>query len=339
MHFWDRGEAAAKRSGGIHASELESGIDDQSEARAQFVTPSLFIGSSAQSLPIARELGKQLGGVAAVTLWSEGAFQPGRTVIESLMDVGDRCDFAAFLVTSDDLTSRREPRSLGRSNLIFELGFLLGRIGAARTFVIAEAEAALPSDLAGVVYIPFSERGQQSAEAVMAPAAALIRRTISGMPTRQRPVSYYSCFISYSWTDRDFATKLYDDLHEVGVRCWLDAKDMRAGDLLTQQIDQAIQIHDKILLILSRASVGSEWVRFEIRNAMRRESKRRTAVLFPLRLDDAVLETSDRDFDVLRERYIIDFTEWQDKSAYRRAFKRLVRDLSISASVEIDEAR
>jgi uncharacterized protein YjbI with pentapeptide repeats len=31
---------------------------------------------------------------------------------------------------------------------------------------------------------------------------------------------YYSCFISYSSKDQDFAERLYDDLQNKGVRCW-----------------------------------------------------------------------------------------------------------------------
>ena len=109
---------------------------------------------------------------------------------------------------------------------------------------------------------------------------------------------------------------------------------MRTGERLRDQVDRAMQAHDKVLLVLSRASVGSSWVRLELRNALRLEHERRKTVLFPLRLDETPLEITGPEFDQLREKYITDFSEWRDRDSYRRAFSRLVRDLAISASVE-----
>ena len=34
------------------------------------------------------------------------------------------------------------------------------------------------------------------------------------------PIEFYSCFISYSTKDQDFADRLYADLQHQGVRCW-----------------------------------------------------------------------------------------------------------------------
>jgi len=36
----------------------------------------------------------------------------------------------------------------------------------------------------------------------------------------ERPIEYYSCFISYSTKDQEFADPLYADLQAKGVRCW-----------------------------------------------------------------------------------------------------------------------
>jgi hypothetical protein len=37
-----------------------------------------------------------------------------------------------------------------------------------------------------------------------------------------RPFEFYSCFISYSHTDKSFARRLHDQLQGRGIRCWLD---------------------------------------------------------------------------------------------------------------------
>jgi uncharacterized protein YjbI with pentapeptide repeats len=47
-------------------------------------------------------------------------------------------------------------------------------------------------------------------------------------------IQYYSCFISYSHHDEEFAQQLYDDLQENGVRCWFAPEKMKIGDKIRQ---------------------------------------------------------------------------------------------------------
>jgi hypothetical protein len=300
--------------------------------------PSVFISSSREDFDVARELGRQLETAAAVTLWSESAFYLGKTVAESLTEVADRSDFAVFVLTGDDVSTPGQSRWTPRANVVFELGFFAGRLGLSRTFVVVAdpAKTALPTDLAGTMYIALSPGESSELGARVAPAAAIIGRAIGQIEKRpDRPVEYYSCFLSYDWNDKDFAAQLHDDLREVGVSSWLDAKEMQGGDNLKDQIDRAMQEHDKVLVVLSRTSVQSSWVQFEVRKALDLESARRETVLFPIRIDDAVLRVSGiPEIDRLKEKYIVDFSRWQDASYYQRAFSRLVRDLAISASVE-----
>ena len=261
--------------------------------------------------------------------------------MESLTEVADRSDFAVFVFAGDDVTSLRGGVPASRSNAVFELGFLAGRLGTRNTCVVLEdpSKVVLPSDLAGMMSVSLPSMESSSLGSMVAPAAAVIQRQVADIRRREdRPVEYYSCFISYSWSDKDFAVRLHDDLQSVGVRCWLDAKELKIGDSLQDQIDRAIQVHDKVLLVLSQASVRSAWVRAEVRNALELERARKKTVLFPVRVDDAVLEASDVDeLRPLRERYIGDFSAWQNHSHYQRAFSSLVRDLATSASAESGE--
>jgi len=301
--------------------------------------PTVFISSSQEGLEIAREFARQLEPSAAATVWSEGAFHPGKTVIESLTEAADRADFAIFVLTADDTLSWRRARSRSsRYNVIFEIGFLAGRLGLSRTFlaVADPGKVEMPSDLLGIMYTPLPVRPGPDLAERLAPAVAAIRKVIGDAGVRSdRSSEFFSCFISYSWNDKDFAAQLYDDLRKVGVRCWLDAKEMKLGDSILDQIDRAIQVHDKVLLVLSEASVRSSWVRQEIKNAFGLERARDSTILFPLRLDDAVLATrGTEEISRLRNRFIIDFSDWQDRTQYQRAFSRLVRALAISVSVE-----
>src|SRR5262249_49929546 len=98
------------------------------------------------------------------------------------------------------------------------------------------------------------------------------------------PFRFHSCFISYATKDQQFAHLLHTDLQSSGVRCWFASEDLKGGDKLSSQIDDAIRLHDKLLLVLSENSMRSEWVKTEIYKARRREVREGCRVLFPIRL-------------------------------------------------------
>ncbi len=70
-----------------------------------------------------------------------------------------------------------------------------------------------------------------------------------------QPFLYNSCFISYSTKDQEFAERLHADLQAKGVRCWFAPHDIKGGRKVHEQIDEAIRLHDRLLLILSEDSM------------------------------------------------------------------------------------
>jgi hypothetical protein len=81
---------------------------------------------------------------------------------------------------------------------------------------------------------------------------------------------------------------------------------------------------------LSENSVGSPWARKEVETAFGKEikfeteQKHRRTVLFPIRLDDAVMKTEEAwAADIRRTRHIGDFREWKDHDKYKEALGRL----------------
>jgi hypothetical protein len=98
----------------------------------------------------------------------------------------------------------------------------------------------------------------------------------------------YSCFISYSSEDEEFCQRLHNDLQAAGVRCWFAPEDLKIGDRFHDEIEGAIRRHDKLLLVLTETSVGSDWVRTEVESALERKHRERKEVLFPVCLDDAI---------------------------------------------------
>jgi hypothetical protein len=72
----------------------------------------------------------------------------------------------------------------------------------------------------------------------------------------------------------------------------------------------------------------SEWVETEVETALEEEHRRKKTTLFPIRLDDFVIETHQAwAANIRRTRYIGDFRQWKNHDAYQNAFQRLLRDL------------
>jgi hypothetical protein len=143
-----------------------------------------------------------------------------------------------------------------------------------------------------------------------------------------QPFQYYSCFISYSSRDDALAQRLHVDLQAKGVRCWFAPEDLKIGDEFRSRIDESIQVYDRLLLILSAHSVRSRWVQKEVETAFEKEDKENRIVLFPIRIDEAVMQSAvGWAADIRRQCQIGDFRRWKDHDAYQQAFQRLLRDL------------
>jgi len=141
-------------------------------------------------------------------------------------------------------------------------------------------------------------------------------------------IDFYSCFISYSSRDESFAARLHADLRAKDLRCWLATEDLKIGDRFQDRIEESIRLFDKVMIILSEASVQSRWVEREVNAAREREDREARTVLFPIRIDDAVMSAPQPwAADIRRSRHIGDFREWQKQTAYKVAFNRLLRDL------------
>lgn len=160
-----------------------------------------------------------------------------------------------------------------------------------------------------------------------------------------RPILFYSCFISHSSADAEIAGRINEDLRRHHVTCWYAPEDLKVGDKFRQKIDESIRLHDKLLLILSKSSIGSRWVTSEVEAALEEEDRRvraapaelrgNTTVLFPIRVDATVFKARGGWVaDLRRTRHIGDFLNWRDPDAYNAAFARLLRDLA--ASDELD---
>jgi hypothetical protein len=94
------------------------------------------------------------------------------------------------------------------------------------------------------------------------------------------------------------------------------------------RIEESIRVHDKLLLVLSEHSIASNWVAYEVERALNKEPEGIPNVLFPVRLDDAVMKSkAGWADDIRRTRHIGDFSHWKNHDAYQKTFSRLLRAL------------
>ena len=95
------------------------------------------------------------------TILHEQADQ-GRTIIEKFEDHAEVA-YAVVLMTGDDEARKRRTddplRPRARQNVVLELGFFAGKLGRGRVCVLYEAGVEIPSDYAGVAYIPLDDGG------------------------------------------------------------------------------------------------------------------------------------------------------------------------------------
>jgi len=72
-----------------------------------------------------------------------------------------------------------------------------------------------------------------------------------------------------------------------------------------------------------------------VMKAFEEEREREEIVLFPVRLDDAVMDTCEAWAAKLRaQRNIGDFRHWKDHEGYKRSFEHVLRDLKYAAESE-----
>jgi len=65
------------------------------------------------------------------------------------------------------------------------------------------------------------------------------------------PPPNFDIFISHSAKDREFATRLANDLVGAGLSVWLDQWNIRVGDSFADAIDQAIRASRFVMIVMS----------------------------------------------------------------------------------------
>ena len=101
----------------------------------------------------------------------------GRTIIEKFEDYAEEVDAAVVLLTPDDFggVSGGNAKSRARQNVIFELGYFVGKLGRrqGRTILMTSGSLEMPSDLQGVIYIDVTNGISSSGEQIRRELSAI----------------------------------------------------------------------------------------------------------------------------------------------------------------------
>jgi len=159
----------------------------------------------------------------------------------------------------------------------------------------------------------------------------LITYTIS---LTKKPIRYYNGVISYSKQDQEFAEYLFNGLQQKGVRCWFAPEGMiTTSPFSRRRVGESFHIYDKLLLILSQHSIHTQWARLAIEETLFKEKNNNAQILFPIRLDNTILDEEMRWRSALHiaripsGRDIADFTEWKFQNRFQEAINLLASNL------------
>lgn len=173
-NWWEnhRTESLSKQiaimEGLLEVLETEISLDQGQEARASIPirvpagARSVFLvhGQDSAAENITARFIEKLG-LSLIILHEQPS--QGRTIIEKFQDYSDVA-FAVVLLTPDDrggLASLpyESQSQRARQNVIFELGFFIGKLGRKRVCALYSEGVEIPSDYSGVVFIKFDEGG------------------------------------------------------------------------------------------------------------------------------------------------------------------------------------
>ena len=147
--------------------------------------PVLFIGSSKESLPIARAIRSNFDhDDFVVKLWTDGVFGASQFVITELEKQIQEADFAVLVLGRDDeVISRNQKSDAPRDNVIFELGLFMGALSHERTFMIIPrgCDIKIPTDLLGLTPLDYRLEDSDDFISLLGPACDQLRGIIRKM--------------------------------------------------------------------------------------------------------------------------------------------------------------
>ncbi len=137
-------------------------------------------------------------------------------------------------------------------------------------------------------------------------------------------------FVSHSSEDKGFVDRLVDDLESERITTWYDKQDLRVGQSIVGEINEALRSVRYLLIVLSPRSVRSKWVQEELNAGLMRQIAAGGVFLLPALFEPCEIPP------LLAHRRLVDFS-----TTYSEAFVELVEviksDEAVRARLESDQ--
>jgi hypothetical protein len=114
-------------------------------------------------------------------------------------------------------------------------------------------------------------------------------------PIKQNRANRMPYFISYSHQDKDFVDKLAIGLALKRRHVWVDRWELKVGDSILSKVQEALTDASGLIIVLSKASVTSEWCKKELTAGLLRELEEKHVVVLPVLLEDCAIPLFLRD--------------------------------------------
>jgi hypothetical protein len=140
-----------------------------------------------------------------------------------------------------------------------------------------------------------------------------------------------SCFVSFSSDDSMFVSRLVDNMEREEIPNFLAPRHSVAGEGVLREIEANIALHDRLLVVCSKSSMASNWVKAEIEFALKKEHDTGgERMILPVDLDGYIFEHGDGfPMKELIEQVVIDFADWNSDSRFDASMDSLLSSLRL----------
>lgn len=137
-------------------------------------------------------------------------------------------------------------------------------------------------------------------------------------------------FVNYSHVDKEKIDLIAGHLLRKRTNVWIDRWELRAGDSILNKVQEAVEGSSALLIMLSKASVESEWCKKELTAGLLRELDEKRVVTIPVLLEDCKIPM------FLRDKMYADFR--QDFDAGLSILLESVAQFSNSEQSRLEDA-
>lgn len=139
-------------------------------------------------------------------------------------------------------------------------------------------------------------------------------------------------FISHNKNDKQFVRTLAKRLNQRGINIWLDEWEIKPGKSILDSVEDGILESTKFIIVISKSSLASSWVREELRAALTLRLDGRKDFIIPIILEDCELPL------FLRDYLHIDFQKGFERG-YSQLISYIIKDISDGELMRLEQIK